>query len=391
MTQTHLARGLRGVTLTETHLSAIDGEAGRLLIAGFPVEELAPKASFEETVHLLLHDCLPNRGELHALRAEMAARRELPAVTLTVLREAAARALPPMDALRMGVDTLSLTDEGGGVDARDANLSRAVRLVSSAPTVLAAYARLKGGAEPVPPNPALPHVANFLHMLKGEAPDPAAVRALETYFNTVVDHGMNNSTFTARVIASTRSDMVSAVVGAIGALKGPLHGGAPGPAMDMVFEIRARAAASGRSLEEEAEAWAREALGRGERLMGFGHRVYKVRDPRADVLGRAAEALFSGGDDRLYRDARTVERVMLRALEAHKPGRRLQTNVEFYTALVLHGVGLASELFSSVFALSRIAGWMAHVLEQYEEDELIRPDSGYRGVQGRTWVPVEVR
>jgi citrate synthase len=260
------------------------------------------------------------------------------------------------------------------------------------PTIVAAYWRLLHGQEPIAPDPAIGHAANFLYMLEGKLPHADKVRALETYLNTVVDHGMNASTFTARVIASTRSDMLSAVVGGIGALKGPLHGGAPGPALDMVFEIRQRAARSGKSVAEEADAWVRETMQSGGRIMGFGHRVYKVRDPRADVLAQAAEKLFAGaGSASLYEDARTVEQVTLRMLEELKPGRKLQTNVEFYTALVLHGIGLEVDLFTPTFAISRVGGWTAHVLEQIQEDRLIRPQSVYVGPTDRKWVPLDRR
>ena len=385
---TAIARGLRGVVLTETRLSMIDGEAGKLVIGGFPVEELAPNATFEEVLYLLWHDRLPNERELATFRSEMVANQDLPEVTLTVLREAAKRKLPPMDALRMGADTLSLVDADPENTPQEANLNRALGLVARFPTVLAAYWRLLHGDAPLEPNPDFGHAENFLYMLTGAAPSEAVVRGLTIYLNTVVDHGMNASTFTARVIASTRSDMVSAVVGAVGALKGPLHGGAPGPAMDMVFEIQARAQSSGRSVSDEAEAWVGERLSQGERIMGFGHRVYRVRDPRADVLSKAAETLFKVEDAQLYEDAKEVEGVVLRLLKAHKPNLSLQTNVEFYTALVLHGVGLDSRLFSSVFALSRVGGWTAHVLEQLEEDELIRPSTLYSGARGRVWVPV---
>ena len=392
---TTIARGLRGVVLTETRLSMIDGEAGKLVIGGFPVEELAPNATFEEVLYLLWHDRLPNAEQLGALRAEMAANRDLPEVTLTVLQSAAERDLPPMDALRMGADTLSLVDADPENTSRGANPKRALGLVARFPTVLAAYWRLLHGDAPVDPDPKFSHAGNFLYMLTGEAPQEAVVRGLETYLNTVIDHGMNASTFAARVIASTRSDLLSAVVGAVGALKGPLHGGAPGPAMDMVFEIQGRARTSGRGISEEAEAWVGERLARGERIMGFGHRVYRVRDPRADVLSGAAERLFGAGfkkeDVQLYEDAKAVEGAVLRSLKAHKPNLSLQTNVEFYTALVLHGVGLDSRLFSSVFALSRVGGWTAHVLEGFEEDELIRPSTLYSGARGRVWTPVEER
>src|SRR6185369_10558083 len=202
------------------------------------------------------------------------------------------------------------------------------------------------------------------------------------YCNTVVDHGMNASTFTARVITSTESDMCSALVGGIGALKGPLHGGAPGPALDMVFALRERAAHSGRSLAEEAEAHVRAVVAGGGRIMGFGHRIYRVRDPRADVLGAAADLLAgAGGDARLFADARLVEAVTLAVLRECKPGRRIDTNVEFYTALLLHGVGLPTALFTPTFALARAGGWTAHVLEQMADNRLIRPAARYVGAR----------
>jgi citrate synthase len=214
-------------------------------------------------------------------------------------------------------------------------------------------------------------------MLDGAVPSPERVRALDTYLNTVVDHGLNASTFTARVITSTGSDLVSAIVGAVGALKGPLHGGAPGPALDMVFEIGDPA---------RAEEVLRKKIESGERLMGFGHRVYKVRDPRADVLAAAAERLYEHDADRkLYELARAVEKTAIRLLEEYKPGRRLQTNVEFYTALLLHGLGLETSLFTPTFAISRVAGWIAHCLEQRKANRLIRPQSVYVGPRGLRW------
>ncbi|MDQ5814563.1 MAG: citrate synthase/methylcitrate synthase, partial [Actinomycetota bacterium] len=252
------APGLEGVVATRTRLSSVDGTTGRLLIAGFPVEELADRASFEEMLYLLWSDALPDREQLAALRRDLAARRALPKVTTDVLAAAAVERVPPMDALRMASGTLSLKDG----DDRD----YALRLVAALPTIAAAYWRLLQGRQPVEPDAELAHAANYLYMLSDEAPRPEQTRALETYLNTVVDHGMNASTFAARVIVSTRSDMVSAVVGAIGALKGPLHGGAPGPALDVVFEI----GEAGR-----ADEYLRAKLDRGERLMGFGHRIYK--------------------------------------------------------------------------------------------------------------------
>jgi citrate synthase len=387
---TDIARGLEGIAVAETHLSHVDGERGELVIAGFPVEALAPQASYEEVLHLLWHGERPSGADLEALRRDLAAQRALPAATRALLEVAAASAVPAMDALRMGVATLSLADPEPAAATREAQRRRAVGVVARLPTLVATLARLRQGQRPVEPDAALGHVANYLYMLDGRRPEPAVVRALETYLNTVIDHGMNASTFAARVIVSTRSDMVSAIAGAVGALKGPLHGGAPGPALDMVFDIRARARRSGQSLATAAEDWARETVTAGGRIMGFGHRVYKVRDPRAEVLGAEATRLFERtGDTSLYEDARTVEAAALRVLRALKPGRRLETNVEFYTALLLHGVGLDPDLFTPTFAVGRVGGWTAHVLEQIADDRLIRPDAVYRGPRARCWVPAD--
>ena len=389
-----IVRGLEGVRFTETRLSKVDGLAGELTIAGFRLEDLAPTASYEEVVYLLWYDRLPNAAELEAVRRQMTDERRLSEAALYVLRQAAAQQMPAMDAIRMAVDVGGACYGIGGAHGGESgvHMGCALALTARMPTVVAAYWRLRHGQEPVAPRPDLGHAANALYMLTGQAPHPEAARALETYLNTVVDHGMNASTFTARVIISTRSDMISAVVGALGALKGPLHGGAPGPALDMVFEIQRRARASGRSVAEEAEDWARQTVEAGGRIMGFGHRVYKVRDPRADVLDAAARQLFAqGGSGDLYRDAREVEQVVLRVLEELKPGRNLKTNVEFYTALVLHGVGLESDLFTPTFAISRVGGWTAHVLEQTAENRLIRPDAAYTGETRRPWVPLDER
>lgn len=387
-----IARGLEGIVVSETRLSRVDGEAGELTIAGFPLDELAPNATFEEVLFLLWTDRLPTATELQALREQLAMRRRLPPASLEMLERSAQLKIPPMDALRMAVDAVG-TCEGEPHRPPDLpDVGCGIALTAPMPAIVAAYWRLLHGQEPIAPDPAIGHAANFLYMLEGRLPHADKVRALETYLNTVVDHGMNASTFTARVIASTRSDMLSAVVGGIGALKGPLHGGAPGPALDMVFEIRDRAARSGQSIAAEAEAWVRETVQSGGRIMGFGHRVYKVRDPRADVLAEAAEKLFAGaGSASLYEQARTVEQVTLRVLEELKPGRNLKTNVEFYTALVLHGIGLEADLFTPTFAISRVGGWTAHVLEQIKEDRLIRPQSAYVGPTDRKWVPLDGR
>ena len=389
---TEIARGLAGVILTETRLSRVRGEAGELVIGGFALEDLAPFAEFEEALFLLWNDRLPNASELSDLREQMGSARGIQGVTRQVLENAAENNLPPMDALRLGVDTLSLQDPDPYDNSRDANLRRAMSIAAAAPTIVAAFWRLVQGKQPVEPDLTLSHAENYLYGLTGEKPHPDVVRGLETYLNTVIDHGMNASTFTARVIISTQSDMYSAIVGAIGALKGPLHGGAPGPALNMVFDLQKRVAESGKSIRDEADAYVREVVDTGGRIMGFGHRVYKVRDPRADVLGSAAEKLFRGaGDMVLYEDARAVEDVVIQVLAELKPGRKLQTNVEFYTALLLHGVGLPTEIFSATFGISRIGGWSANVLEQIDEGLLIRPRAAYNGELGRKWVPIEER
>jgi citrate synthase len=380
--QTAFVSGLEGVVATETRLSSVDGEAGELFIAGFPVDELATRASFEEAVYLLWRDALPDSEQLESFREALAARRALPAAALDLLRSAASQEAPTMDALRMAAGAISLGVHDDEV-TEDGYHAEALALVARLPTIVAAYWRLLEGEEPVAPDPELGHAANYLYMLTGERPGAEFVRALETYLNAVTDHGMNASTFAARVIVSTRSDVVSAVVGAIGALKGPLHGGAPGPALDVVFEIGDKS---------QAEDVLRGKLGRGERLMGFGHRIYKVRDPRADVLASAAERLYAtDGDEEFYKLALEVEKVALRLLAEHKPGRNIKTNVEFYTALLLHGLSLPTQLFSPTFAVGRVAGWTAHCLEQRAVDRIIRPQSAYVGPVDRRWVPLGQR
>jgi len=367
--------GLAGVVAAETRLSHVDGERGELIIGAFRVGDLAPRATFEEVTWLLWHGDLPTRRELTTFTAALAAERALPDGALPLLRQCAAGApntvAAPMDALRIAAGTISLAS------------ARPEAIVARVPTIVAAFWRLGCGLEPLAPRADLDHAANFLYMLSGEAPDPERTRALQTYLNTAIDHGLNASTFTCRVITSTGSDLVSAVVGAIGALKGPLHGGAPGPALDMVFEIGEAA---------RAEAVLRRKLDAGEKLMGFGHRVYRVRDPRADVLAAAAERMYArAGDQAFYQLARRVETEALRLLEEYKPGRRLQTNVEFYTALVLHGLGFDVPLFTPTFAIARVSGWIAHAIEQQRANRIIRPQADYVGPRDRTWVPLEQR
>jgi citrate synthase len=313
---------------------------------------LAPNATFEEVAYLFLHGRLPTTSERVEFTRDLARRRALPRAVIEVLRGAAAAKAPAMDALRMAVPLPSLGREENPYDD-------ALTAIASFPAIVGVYWRLGNGETPVPIRSDLSHAAHYLHQLSGAAPSPERARALETYLNTVCDHGLNASTFAARVIVSTQSDVISAITGAVGALKGPLHGGAPGPALEMVFEI---------GVPERAEAFIRAKLDRGERIMGFGHRVYRVRDPRADVLAQAAERFYiTDGDRGLYELARSVEATALRLLREYKPGRRLNTNVEFYTALLLHGLGLPAELFTPTFAAGRVLGWAAHCLEQLRE------------------------
>lgn len=373
--------GLEGIIAAQTRLSRVDGQAGSLIIAGYPVAELTPQATFEEMVYLLWHEALPTASQLDTFRQTLIAYRTLPTATLTLLQQVAAQGASVMDALRMAAGTLSLPtpdEPATSPDNRDG-----LALVSRFPTCVTAYWRLLNSESPIAPDPALSHAANYLYMLTGQQPSEASSRGLETYLNTVVDHGLNASTFTARVIVSTQSDVVSAVTGAVGALKGPLHGGAPGPALDMVFEI-------GRA--DKIEPYLRAKLERGERLMGFGHRVYKVYDPRAVVLAKAAEQMYqTEGDRALYTLAQQVEATATRLLAEYKPGRNLQTNVEFYTALLLHGLGLSTALFTPTFAIGRVVGWLAHCFEQQQTARLIRPKGAYIGATDRRWLPLEDR
>jgi len=372
-----LNRGLEGVTVAETRLSDIDGEAGDLVIAGYPVDELAGNATYEESVFLLLHDRLPDAEELAEFRADLSGRRDIGEEVHAVLERAASEDKPAMDALRMGAAAATLGTDDGDPE------TDALRAIAVFPTIVAAYWRYRQGNEPVEPRGNLGHAANYLCMLTGEEPDAPEVRGLETYLNTVIDHGLNASTFTARTVVSTESDVVSGATAAVGTLKGPLHGGAPGPVLDMLTEIHETG---------DPEAYVEEALDAGERLMGFGHRVYRVRDPRAAVLEAAAERFYdSAGDADFFATVRAFEDVAVEILADRYPERRLDTNVEFYTAALLDGVGVPKELFTTTFAVSRVGGWMAHALEQLDDNRLVRPRSRYVGATDRVWTPVDER
>ena len=347
--------GLEGVVAAETVLSHVDGERGRLIFRGHDIEDLAGRTS-QEAVAALLWDGFVEAEPAAVARALGTARGAAFEIARPLLP--LARGLSPIEGLRLLLAALPDT----------AAIPHHVLATAAMPVFVAALERDRRGETPIEPDPSLSQAADFLRMLRGAPATSAHVAALETYLVTAADHGLNASTFTARVVASTRAGVFSAVVAALCALKGPLHGGAPGPVLDMLDAI-------GRA--ERIEPWLEQAIGRGDRLMGFGHRVYRVRDPRADVLKGVALSL-RGGANRI-RFAEAVEAGALQVLARLKPGRRLDTNVEFYTALVLEALALPRELFTPIFAVGRVVGWTAHILEQTRSGRIIRPASAYVG------------
>lgn len=360
--------GLDGVIVADTAISEVDGERGRLLVAGLDIESLAGHVPFAAACCLLLDGALPGAAALAELGRSLGRARAAASARLAD-HGAALRLADPMDALRAMLSAHHAPLPRPGDDA--AEREHAIAMLGAAPVYVAAWARTAAGATPIAADPGLDHAADFLRMLSGAAPDAARAAGLDAYLVTVCEHGMNASTFTARVVASTGSDMVSAVVAALGSLKGPLHGGAPGPVLDMLDSIGEPAAAVG---------WLEEQLVAKRRIMGMGHRVYRVRDPRAAVLERAIERLEAAGHrtPRLAL-ARAVERAAEDVLGRRYPDRPLRANVEFYTAVLLDAVGLDRGLFTPAFAIGRIAGWCAHVAEQRRTGRLIRPDSRYVG------------
>ena len=371
------ADGLDGAVVAHTALSHVDGEAGHLVIAGYDVEVLAPAAAFEDVLALLWRGALPRgaAATVWARRLGEARVQAFPAMAVAVealMRDPAARR-DGMAVLRGAVAAVIAEDVPlAAIDLADGPASDlALKVTAAVAVAAAAWNRARAGLAPIAPDPALSHAADFYRMAVGVPPSGACSRALETYLVTVMDHGMNASTFTARVVASTGSDLVSAVTAAIGALKGPLHGGAPGPVLDMLDAIGAPHAAA---------AWIERELTQGRRIMGMGHRIYRVRDPRAAVLEAAIGALeVSGIHGGRLQMARAVEAAATGILRTRHPTRPLHANVEFYTAVLLDAVGLPRELFSLVFAAARVGGWCAHVAEQARVGRLIRPASVYVG------------
>lgn len=352
-----MSDGLEDVVAAETVLSEVDGRAGRLIIRGRSLDELAGRTRFEDVTRLLwdgFFDDLPDdlTAPLAAARAEVFA--EVAALDTGLLDRT------PVEAMRALTARLADGDD----------LATALRLAAAPAVFTAAVVRAQAGEAPVRPDPALGHSADVLQMITGRMPERAQAAALDTYLVTVSDHGLNASTFAARVIASTRAGLTSAVLGGISALKGPLHGGAPGPVIEMLDAIGEPA---------NARAWLEGAVARGDRLMGFGHRIYRVRDPRADALKGAVRRLSEGSNSGRLAFAEAVEQAALAILREKKPDRPLDTNVEFYTALLLEALGLPPSAFTCVFAMGRVTGWIAHAREQLAGGRLIRPQSRYVG------------
>lgn len=348
------ASGLEGVIAAETVLSEVDGAKGQLVLRGKAIEDLAGKLTFEEAIAFFWDGLIGTETSLE----DRLRQGRLKAFALMPVLEAAPRDLPVYQRMRLGLSALA--DMQSEEDA--------AAICAALPVFLAASARIQAGLKPVAPDVSLTISQDILQMLTGRKPVERAANALDRYLVTILDHGLNASTFTARVIASTKADMASAIIGAMSALKGPLHGGAPGPVLDMLDAV---------GTSENADNWVAGELKNGIRLMGFGHRIYRTRDPRADVL-KAGLAELQREDGRIAL-AEAVETAALAALRRHKPDRLLETNVEFYTAVLLEAAGIDRSLFTPLFAVGRSVGWCAHVVEQQQTGKLIRPASRYTG------------
>ena len=361
--------GLEGVVVAHTQIGDVRGLEGFYHYRQYDAIELNRRRTLEDVWHLFFRGHLPDRAEREAFEREIADHRALPGELVPFLRTLATTGpFDPMTALRTAI---SFVAQWSGFRSwldisSDQLYDNAMQLSAQTPVLLAALHRLHSGQEPVSPDPQLPAAANYLYMLSGERQDPQRVWALERYLVSTIDHGFNSSTFTARVIASTGADIGSAGTGAIGALSGPLHGGAPSRVLEMLDDIGS---------PDRAEAWVRDAVGRGDRIMGFGHRVYKGKDPRSALLREVSTTV--GGPTAEF--ATSVEDTIVRVLAEEKPGRALNANVEFYAGVVMDACGIPRELFTPTFASSRVIGWCAHVLEQVSGNRLIRPAARYDG------------
>jgi citrate synthase len=380
MTSTAATKGLAGVVAADTALSHVDGEKGELIYRGYHIADLGEHISFEEAVYLLWNGNLPNQAQLASFRAALAAKRGLPTAVLHIMKQFPHEA-HPMAVLRTIVSGLGLIDPTGDDISLEGARKKALLLTGVMPTIVAAWERIRNQQEPIAPRNDLGHAANFLYMLDGKEPNPDGVRALDAYLVMLADHGFNASTFAARVTTGTLADMYSAVTSAIGTLKGASHGGANQKAMEQFIDAAQRG---------DVDAWFRESLDSGKRIMGIGHRVYKVEDPRARILRPMAERLArSSGQGQWYDVAARIEQ--LARADNYFIERNLHANVDYYSAVVLYMIGLPVDQFTCVFAISRVAGWTAHILEQLADNRLIRPKANYIGSTGLIFVPLNER
>lgn len=377
LTMTHAPKGLEGVVATTSKICYIDGENGVLAYRGIDIHELAEKSSFEETCYLLWHGKLPTRQELRQLSQQLAAERKLDPAIIEFLGRLP-RGAQPMDVLRTVVSALGSYDPQSAANDHAANIGKTIRLTSQIAMIVAAYDRLRKGKAIVPPDSRLSHAANFLLMLTGESPSETAERALDIALILHADHELNASTFAARVTAATLSDLHSAITSAIGTLKGPLHGGANEAVFHMLEEVDRR--------KIDAGEFIRAMLAQKKKIFGFGHRVYHTEDPRATHLRKMSEDLGrSSGEPKWFEMSRQIEQFV-------KSEKKLNANVDFYSASTYHVLGIDVDLFTPLFAVSRISGWTAHVIEQLDDNRLIRPRADYVGpTYPQHWVPIDQR
>jgi len=375
-------RGLEGVVVGSTQLSNVEGGIGRLTYRGYNIDDLAPNATFEEIVHLLLYDHLPNRHQLEALKREIGSCRSLPEPLLAAMQNVPKTAWP-MEVLRTIVSGLGLFSPVNSQGEHLSDVHTAIELIAKLPTIVAAWDRIRRELEPVAPRPDLSQAGNFLYMRTGKVPHAIEEDALDTYLVLLADHSYNASTFAARVAASTRADIYGSVTAALATLQGDLHGGAATAAFRTLNAVKS---------PENAEPYVRDILDQGKRIMGMGHREYKVRDPRARHLEAMAKELaeYVGGD-RWYETAHAVEEASRKVLQEKKPGNTIYANVDFYTAPVLADLGIPGDEFTCLFACGRIAGWTGHILEQLADNRLIRPQATYEGPTPGPYVPIEQR
>jgi citrate synthase len=376
-------RGLEGVVVGSTELSNVEGAIGRLSYRGYDIDDLAPNATFEEIVHLLLYGTLPNRHQLETLKREIGACRSLPEPLVNAMQNVPKTAWP-MEVLRTIVSGLGLFSPVNAQGEHLSDVHTAIELIAKMPTIVAAWDRIRRGLDPIDPRPDLSQAGNFIYMRTGKQPHAIEEDALDTYFVLLADHSFNASTFAARVAASTRADIYASITAALATLQGDLHGGAATAAFATFGQIRS---------PENAEPYVRNILDSGKRIMGMGHREYKVRDPRARHLEEMAQelSLHVSGGDRWYEIARAVEDASRKVLQEKKPGNTIYANVDFYTAPVLADLGIPGDEFTCLFACGRIAGWTAHVLEQMADNRLIRPQAAYDGPPAGPYVPIEQR